>query len=225
VLERDLWDKVLATTELPGGLELEQISLIDRISIRAPHRSKWAVSWELSVAPFPNLLSDEASSFETGVGGWTAETNCVLTQTFRFRPSAVHGSTYLGLEPLSAADMSALSPAVPVVARAPYLAFGFFQDESPFGAGAGEQVRFDLVWLDALGAVIGTETGGLATEQQRRWVVAIVGGQAPFGAVAARIRAVVIDADYTEPEGPPPEFEQPDQSAHLLDAVRFTRAG
>lgn len=213
VLERELWDKISVSVTLPNGDVVEQVSQIEGIEISSPSKREWRVVWWLSVAPFPNLLSDDDSNFENGIGGWMAETNCTISSatTGELGVYVVDGTKALRMDAIADGDATAVSPSLAVDARRRYraevLVSGLW--------GPPKYARVETDWIDSGSAVLSTILGEDVYLQGARALS--VEGSAPDAAITAIIRVRVVDADsgllYSYfPQG------------HIVDAASFVRS-
>ena len=198
---RELVADTLAWCQLNEGIE-----------ISSPNLQDWRVAWWLSVAPFPNLLTDADADFESGVGAWVAETNCTLSAHAGY-PS-MNGTGTLQAEAIADGDLAFRSPAVAVEGRRTYRADVYIASLAGLGFSL-KQSGAEIDWLDASSVVMSTIVGAVAFPGTG-FSLRSVEGRAPSGAAYARIRVRVLDADQTVnsyfPQG------------HVVDAVTFARS-
>jgi hypothetical protein len=233
ILRADLWDMITVDVTLPNGDVVSQRSMIEGIEISSPSSNIWNVVWWLSLPAFPNLLSDDARGFEgiDGDGttdGWTAETHCTLLaqdtqveqvrhRTGHFDPTptytydlrliyAAQGAWVLQLEATGAGNVAAISPAVPVESRRPYLgkakvrlvhfgqAGGVPSETNPSTdvPPATRMVHAEFDWFDASHVYMSTTAG---TDRQMSinapitlWDEVKVDAVPPDGAVEVKMR-------------------------------------
>lgn len=191
VLSRDLWDMVTVTYPLPNGDEVEQLSLIEGIRISTPRQDNWSVIWRLSaVDVFPNLLTDNQSSLETGdTTGWGAETNCSITAS---SSSPLLGSYSLRLAATAAGDVAAITDEVAVAAGSAYEATANIVSYLNSHEGT-TPAHLEIDWLDVAHALIST-TVGSAVSIQLSWRQAMAAATSPADTAYAVLRIHVDDA-------------------------------
>jgi trimeric autotransporter adhesin len=127
-----------------------------------------------------NLLPAEASSLETGLGGWTAAGRATVA---RSTASAAVGSASLGITATASGTVGATGPSVSVTAGKSFTAVASYR-------AAGNRVRTGIVWLDASGTALSqrlftSNSNTVATADG--WITSSFTATAPTGAVAARV--------------------------------------
>lgn len=206
ILTLDLWDKVMLSVPQLVGDNIDQQSLIEGIEISSPNHKDWHFGAWLSVAPFPNIMTEADSTFESAyIDNWTAESNCTLV--LRSNQPRL-GSYGLGVVPVTTGDVKVLGPSALIEPRRTYLAevFGVSVRTTGhsgvgggFGVGSsGFDSHVEIVWLDSAANVLSTNVG-TTKPVKNLFKNLFVEARAPTGAVSAQIRVVVedLDSDFT----------------------------
>lgn len=227
ILSCELWDKVMIQVPLPNGDIIEQESLIEGIAISTPNHRDWRISWWLSVAPFPELLSAGDADFESGVGAWTVETNCSLSayNGYLSTPNGwvpyiqpLSGMGAMRIEPIANGDLSFVSSLITIEGRRTYLVSVPTSAMGSAFFGSDTAAWAEIVWLDAVSMVISTAIGETKVTSSSRYSLLQVEARAPSGAFFAQIRVRVIDALMSTGTN----FYQ--LHGYLVDDVSFARS-
>src|ERR687895_378223 len=123
-----------------------------------------------------NLLTADASSFETSTGGWSSSINCTIA---RITTQAFDGSASLRIRSNAAGNMLAHTGWNYVPAGAAYTAEAWIR-----AATAVRSCRLILYWYDFAGLPLTSVNGPVITDSTTGWIRATVTGTAPTGAEA-----------------------------------------
>jgi hypothetical protein len=138
-----------------------------------------------------NLLSADNSSFEGGLGNWTALTNCTITQSATF---AADGTQSMRMSSTAGGDMVA-KMAIDVNKQPQVQGGQAYTIVAQFRAGASARtVNVGVAWLDNAGVQIGaTLFGGNVTDATANFntQAQLVSTVAPAGAYQAELRTKV----------------------------------
>jgi hypothetical protein len=139
-----------------------------------------------------SLLSGDASTFEAGIAGWVAKTNCTIAQS----SAQAHGGTKsLALTSTASGTMTAQhvtdSPngttGFAVNGGGSYVASGWFRS-----AVSARTCEMQVHWFDSAGSSISTTTGSTITSSTSAWTQAASAHTAPATAVYAIVQATVV---------------------------------
>ena len=137
----------------------------------------------LTVDAHDNLLSAVDASFETGVGAWTAGSNCTVAQS---SAEALDGSHSLAMTALAGGDMTA-GTGCSVDAGATYAFVASFR-----AAATSRSVFVRVAWLTSAGALISQISGAEVADSTTGWTQASLVAVAPSGAALASLTAHVV---------------------------------
>lgn len=127
-----------------------------------------------------NLLSDNTSSMETDVSGWTALVNA---GNLARGSGGTDGSANLLWKSVAAGDCQVgLATRVAVTPGAAYLSFA-----SIWGPVNGAQSRLEIRWYNASGTLLSTVQGPLVTVPTPQWAQNAASGTAPATAATALV--------------------------------------
>lgn len=136
-----------------------------------------------------NLLCRDDASFEGGLGGTTAVSNCSVAQS---SAQALYGSHSMAITASAAGNCTVRSGTYPVGAGLTYSAV-----VSLLAASTPRDAELSIVWLNSSGAVIETTTGA-EVEDGTQWTQLTVSGAAPTGAVSAYLTTEIVAAAASE---------------------------
>jgi len=168
-----------------AALQVEQAASVNNYQSARSVRIQFA-------ADRVNLVTNPSA--EVNVTGWTPTNAALVVDTTQF----LYGTQSFRLTASSAANMSMATAAgtggIPVTALRFYTvsAWGF----KP--SGTARQIRVDIIWYTAAGAVISTSTGTPVLEVLNAWTRASVSVLAPATAAFAAVVVNVLAAGNTE---------------------------
>ena len=144
---------------------------------------------------YPNLLTAGQASFETGLTGWAASSNCTIAQSSTVAWDGVYS---MAMTASSAASMSASTTTgtggIPVTGGNRYAASAHFQP-----ATTARQVQVSIGWYDTNGNLLSTSVGdAITTETASVWTRAYVEDTAPATAAYAAVVVTVVSAGNGE---------------------------
>lgn len=135
-----------------------------------------------------NLLTEDASSFETSLNQWTAETNCSIS---RVSTDAALGTFSMQMSSTAAGTMSATSGQDPFIGYRVKIGKTYTALAS-FRAGASaRQVSVGIRWFNAAGGTIQTDMGTSAADATGSYTQVSATFTAPANAVSASVRVQV----------------------------------
>lgn len=142
----------------------------------------------LALASHNNILSANQSSLETDIIGWAATTNVTIAVS---ATQAAHGVNSLRLSSVAAGTMTAQTSGAtngfPVLPGVSYVARASFHK----GVATARQVRIDISWYTAAGALVSTSTGTSSLEGAA-WTEVTVTATAPPTAALGSVVANVV---------------------------------
>lgn len=128
-----------------------------------------------------NLLTDDQSSLENGITGWTAGARTAVSAD---TTAGAVGTASLRLTATAKGQISAAGPVVAVTPGTNYTAVASYQ-----AGNTGRRVRTGMAWIDAQGAVISRVSSGNAAtvDSTTGWMTSSYSKVAPSNAVAAQV--------------------------------------
>lgn len=140
--------------------------------------------------PYANMLTAVDASFETGVGTFTAETNCTVSQSASWGADGTHS---LAMAATAAGSMTARSGWYPVSPGETYSALGTFH-----AATVAAPCAVDLVWADINFNVLTTVSGATTNDSTAGGVQVTSSGPAPTSAAYVALQPRVTAAGAGE---------------------------
>ncbi|GAA2487730.1 hypothetical protein Ahu01nite_024430 [Winogradskya humida] len=140
-----------------------------------------------------NLMSEEAATLETGLGGWTAVAKSTVSRTTGVAAPGV-GASSLAITAGAAGQIGANGPMTPVTPGQTYTAVASYRAGAQATA---RKARTGVVWLDASGTAVSSRlfTANTATvDATDRWTTSSFTAQAPAGAAYARVISAIDSA-------------------------------
>lgn len=177
------WTKSTATGTCPAGAAYAEIRMY---TTGQPSNSDVHIDdvifGQAAVNAVGNLLPYGVQSMESGISGWSNQSNTTDTQSSTF---AQAGTYSLAMTATASGDVSALTSAkVAVVAGRRYKSSAWFR------AGAGTpNVQTEIQWYDSGSSYLSSATSSLVASSSSAWTqVAVSGATAPAGATQAAIK-------------------------------------
>lgn len=146
-----------------------------------------------------NLLSDEAATLESGLGGWTGASRSSVSRASSGTSTAASiGTSSLAITATGAGQIGTTGPSTPVTAGQTYTATASYKAVT---SGVSRKARTGIVWLDANGNTISSRlftSNKATTSSTDGWVTSTFTAQAPAGAAYARVLSAIDDAQAGE---------------------------